>query len=699
MQHTTDAESEPGLPPSAAPLPAIEASRQAVPHAALEEARRRVLEALERGAPVVALVGAAGTGKTLLLGQLAEILRGRQDGVLLLRTTHDLLTYRAEAGDAALAAATVLLDEADRIGDDQLAPLLGVGQAAHLPPRILVGLPPLLRRLEALGRPAMAVTLSPVSRSELPGFIEARLAAAGYPPDLFAAEAVEELARRSGGVPRLVNVLTKAAAFAASLEGSPEVLARHVVEATRHAAGIAPATRAAPPPAQAEPPALRPPPAEGAPPTRPHLVDAAAEWMDGLRPLPPAAPPVAQLVPAAAPPSAEAPASSLLPEVAADAMSPPPVPPPLDAVRATADEIAIPPQPVAPAPGRIEPPATAAMPLSGTDAPPARPAPPVVSEPVLAEPAPAVSPARRRRGAGWVLAVVALLILAGAAVAVERSKHAQPGSPLARLAPARAWLAERTDLDRIMAALRSDSGSAPAARTTPAAVAPEPAAVTAPPVPVPVPVPVPAPAVAPVPAPVTTPEPVATPEPVTTPEPPALRPALSEPPPAASAVPAAPTPAPAEPVPSTPPPAPAPVEGNAAPAAEPPAPTAIPPVPPVNQGFLAPPAPPVPAEAPVVAEAAGGPPARVIVHFLSATPQGRSERLLAGLTARYPDLQVRRGGRGPSFAAVRHFLPADAGSAATVAALLASSGVEARVQDFSSYRPRPRPGTIEVWLP
>ena len=29
----------------------------------------------------------------------------------------------------------------------------------------------------------------------------------------------------------------------------------------------------------------------------------------------------------------------------------------------------------------------------------------------------------------------------------------------------------------------------------------------------------------------------------------------------------------------------------------------------------------------------------------------------------------------------------------------AQAKVEARVQDFSSYRPRPRPGTIEVWLP
>ncbi|WP_052402111.1 ATP-binding protein [Muricoccus aerilatus] len=691
MQHTTDAESEPGLPPTAAPLPAIEASRQAVPHAALEEARRRVLEALERGAPVVALVGAAGTGKTLLLGQLAEILRGRQDGVLLLRTTHDLLTYRAEAGDAALAASTVLLDEADRSGDDQIAPLLGVGQAAHLPPRILVGLPPLLRRLEALGRPAVAVTLGPVSRAELPGFVAARLAAAGYPPDLFAAEAVEEIARRSGGVPRLVNVLTKAAAFAASLEGSPEVLAHHVVEATRHAAGIAPATRTAPPPDPAEPPTPRPRPEEGAPPTRPHLVDAAAEWVDGLRPLPPAAPPpTAPVVPAAAPPSGDAPAGSPLPEVAADATFTAPVTPPTETVPATADEIAIPPQPVAearlvaPAPGRIEPPTNAAKPSSGSDAPPVRPVSPAAAEPVLAEPAPAVSPARRRRGGGWVLAIVALLILVGAAVAVERSKDAPPGSPLARLAPARAWLAERTDLDRIMVALRSDSGSSTATRTAPAAVAPEPSAATVPPAPAPAP---PAPTVAPAPAPVATPEPVAAPEPA------APRPDLSGPPPATSAAPAVPT----EPASSTPPPAAA--EGNAAPAAEPSAPVAIPPVPPLNQGFLAPPAPPAPAEAPARTEAPRGPPARVIVHFLSATPQERSERLLAGLTARYPDLQVRRGGRGPSFAVVRHFLPADAGSAETVAGLLASSGVEARVQDFSSYRPRPRPGTIEVWLP
>jgi hypothetical protein len=83
----------------------------------------------------------------------------------------------------------------------------------------------------------------------------------------------------------------------------------------------------------------------------------------------------------------------------------------------------------------------------------------------------------------------------------------------------------------------------------------------------------------------------------------------------------------------------------------------------------------------------------------NAARDARSERLVADLSSRFPEVASRRASNGPRFAVVRHFFAADASSAEAVAATLSAAGTELRVQDFSSYRPQPRPGTIEVWLP
>ncbi|TPG52373.1 hypothetical protein EAH89_18480 [Roseomonas nepalensis] len=721
MYRATDAAIGPGAPPA-------EAARQLIPHAALDDARRRVLEALEGGAPVVALVGAPGTGKTLLLGDLAEALRARHPGLRHLRTTHDLLTYRPERDDTLL-----LLDEADRATDAQLAALLAPGRDGTVPARILAGLPSLLRRLEALGRPAAAVTLGPVARAELPGFIAARLDAAGYPRDLFTAEAVEELARRSGGVPRLINVLTAAAAFAASLDGAPEVTAHHVLEATRHAAGSAQIVHpSALPKVFAEPPA----PGAAAPsgsPARPHLVDAAARWVDTLGPAPAPAPVAKAPEGKRADPPAEEPPAPAVVEASDDIAIPPqppvepelavpPEPPgtpvpspaaeepaPLSLATPAEPELAVPPPaeaPVAapaarsdaaPSPPRADlPPEPAPRPMPAPAARPVTPEPSVAvppsgARPVAPLPAAAVRPEPpARRGHGWAYAAALLLLLGGAAFALERSKDAPPDSPLARVAPVRAWLMQRAGLAPAATEEEGQRGSqgSEAAPSLAAASTSAPAPASTNP-PVPENPPAPAPLAAP-PSPPLRPEPAATVEAV--PEPtPASPPALPDLPDRATVR------SEAAPEPPAAPPVPAPATTAAAPPAPAPATTAEAPAAPP----LSPPAAPEPPPAPTAAVTVLPPslPARVIVRMLSQAAQERSERPLAELGARFPDLVTRRGERGPSFPLVRYFFPVDAGNAEGIAGVLSAGGIAARVQDFSGYRPQPRPGTIEVWLP
>ena len=755
MSHPNDAASDPALP-----IPSPEAARQVVPHSGLNDARHQAMAALDAGARTIAVIGAAGTGKTLLMGELADLLRARQATVHLLRTTHDLLTFRLAQGDAPDPSAAVLLDEADRAGDAELASVLGRGKAAGQEGglRILAGLPPLLRRLDALGRPAVAVTLNPVPREELSGFIAARLGASGYAPDFFTPEAVEELATRSGGVPRLVNVLTAAAAFAASLDHAPEVTARHVVEATRHAAGSAHVVRpASDPQIFAERPAPQPrAPGEPPPADRPHLVDAVARWAGaswlapgerhpgltppdenpqatpaGEDPLPPGpARPRAQaealdevepLAPAILP-NPETPADPAQPDAAErSAVESGPAPASLPA-----DELVIPPQPAPvlpvtvpepamPAPLPPAEPVAEAIPPAREPAEPGIPTPiptPVAAKtaarPALAEPAaePAPDAAPRRRH-GWTYAVAALLVLGGAGFALDRSRDAPAGSPLARLSPLRAWIEERTGLAPANRPADTAAVSPPAstALPAPAAAVPDrpvagptaPAAGTA------------APSISPrtdearPPAAVTgTGSTVTPPAPAETartddspagrlPAPSALAPPSQESRQAEAPAPSPPPPSVLQPSASRPSESQEAV-GRAPGSTAPPSQTA-----PSAPAAAPPPENPAP---PVVAAAPPANPPRVMIHVLSRQARGgEGERALAELAERYPGASTLRGGRGPSFPVVRHFFPADAQSAEAIAALLSARGITARVQDFSAFRPQPRPGTVEVWLP
>ena len=191
------------------------APEAAIPHPAWQRAHAAALEALFSGDATV-LLGPAGSGKTLLLHDLARVLRNADQPVRLVKQPAALDGSRGED--------ILLVDEADALDADVLTAL-----CAGPAPVLLAARPSSAGRLAGL--PVRRVALDPLTPEDVARFVATRLAAAGRPRDLLEAEAVLALARHSGGLPRLVNTIGGSALFLAGWDGSPRVRLRHVEEA------------------------------------------------------------------------------------------------------------------------------------------------------------------------------------------------------------------------------------------------------------------------------------------------------------------------------------------------------------------------------------------------------------------------------------------------------------------------------------
>jgi hypothetical protein len=213
-----------------------------VEHRGWRHARAQALDALERGESV-ALLGPSGTGKTLLLRSIAQALEGLG--------RHVATAGAAGPLDAPSGADILLVDEAGTRSTEDLARL-----AASGPPFLLAALPGFAPRLAELPGPVVRVALEKLAPAEIEGLVAARLAAGGRPRDMFAPEALQALARHSGGRLRLVLVLAGAALFVAEREGAPRVGADHVDDAAEMR-GVAVDEAS---PAELEPESTPPPP-------------------------------------------------------------------------------------------------------------------------------------------------------------------------------------------------------------------------------------------------------------------------------------------------------------------------------------------------------------------------------------------------------------------------------------------------------
>lgn len=178
---------------------------------------------------------------------------------------------------------------------------------------------------------------------------------------------------------------------------------------------------------------------------------------------------------------------------------------------------------------------------------------------------------------------------------------------------------------------------------------------------------------------------------------------------------AAPAPAP-EPTPEpapAPPPAPAPTAAPApapepapAPAPRPATPVPVPaapqPAPPAVAAPFPPPAAPVPQGSPQITAPGFSrtlAEARVVIHYPEGRGYQRSEELVRLLRAiGTGEVETRPVRYAVDRQSIRYYHAADREVTWTISDLVGGGGW-ATVSDFTSYRPTPRIGTIEIWLP
>ncbi len=225
-------------------IAAPDASRY-FPSAVAEEARQRISRAIARGEGPALLIGAAGTGKSLLLevlaeqfGDLREIVplaaaqictrrallqmvlfqldlpyRGMDEGELRLSLLEHL-----QPGDKPPRQLLLLVDEADSLPVrllEELRVLTNVAREGETLVSLVLAGSPILEELFAdpqltgfSQRLSTRCYLSAMGREETFQYVRAQVAATGMDPDaLFARDGLEAIFGATDGVPRLVNQL------------------------------------------------------------------------------------------------------------------------------------------------------------------------------------------------------------------------------------------------------------------------------------------------------------------------------------------------------------------------------------------------------------------------------------------------------------------------------------------------------------
>jgi len=249
------------------------------PHEGAQAALNMLLVALRSGEGFLKIVGEVGCGKTVLCRQLLKILQGEcvtayipnpdmgPDDLLMalihelsvdvspplnrhkvLNALRDCLLMHAEAGRRVV----VCIDEAQAIPVRTMESLRLLSnmetEKRKLLQLVLLGQPELDEKLsrpeirQLLQRITFSEYLGPMMAHRVPAYLEHRLATAAQSDAtdtrVFEADAAQEVARFSRGVPRLVNVLANKCLMLAYGENVHRVNVRHVRLAAADTPGV-----------------------------------------------------------------------------------------------------------------------------------------------------------------------------------------------------------------------------------------------------------------------------------------------------------------------------------------------------------------------------------------------------------------------------------------------------------------------------
>jgi MSHA biogenesis protein MshM len=245
-------------------------------HPSAQAALNTLLVALRSGEGFVKIVGEVGCGKTLLCRRLLAALAkdcetayipnpSLDSRTMLLAVCEELgirvdpvatghrvvkeleraLLERARAGRRVV----LVIDEAQAIPDRTVELLRLVSnietEKRKLLQIVLFGQPELDARLaqphlrQLLQRIAFSERIEPLGEEEVAEYVRHRLSVAGAgEARVFEEPALAELSRRSGGVPRLINVIAHKAMMLAFGEGARTIAGRHVVMASDDTPGL-----------------------------------------------------------------------------------------------------------------------------------------------------------------------------------------------------------------------------------------------------------------------------------------------------------------------------------------------------------------------------------------------------------------------------------------------------------------------------
>jgi MSHA biogenesis protein MshM len=245
-------------------------------HHGAQAALNTLLIALRSGEGFVKIVAEVGCGKTLLCRRLLAALAADSETAYIPNPALDsramLLAVCEELGIAIDGAESphrvvkemrrcllehaaagrrvvVIVDEAQCIPDETVEALRLMSnietEKRKLLQIVLFGQPELDARLaqphlrQLLQRITFADRIQPLRAEEIGDYVAHRLRVAGGGEPLFDGPAIKELSRRSGGIPRLVNVIAHKSMMLAFGEGAARVGRHHVALASDDTAATA----------------------------------------------------------------------------------------------------------------------------------------------------------------------------------------------------------------------------------------------------------------------------------------------------------------------------------------------------------------------------------------------------------------------------------------------------------------------------